>query len=76
MRHLCILGVEVPQCHMSAIGETSSLKSVKEGKYLISNKVIYKKQLGALNDKNDPYQKRDRNMQKCIINQYVKEIRI
>ena len=29
MRHLCILSVEVPQCHMLAVGETSSLKSVK-----------------------------------------------
>ncbi|HDF0078602.1 TPA: minor capsid protein [Staphylococcus aureus] len=27
--HLYILGVEVPQCQMSVIGETSSLKSVK-----------------------------------------------
>ncbi|EOC4857858.1 minor capsid protein [Staphylococcus aureus] len=30
----------------------------REGKYLTSNKGIYKKQSGALNDKNDPYQKK------------------
>ncbi|HDB8135133.1 TPA: minor capsid protein [Staphylococcus aureus Sa_TPS3184] len=30
----------------------------REVKYLTSNKVIYKKQSGALNDKNDPYQKK------------------
>ena len=36
MRHLCILSVEVPQCHMLAVGETSSLKS--EGKYQVEVK--------------------------------------
>ena len=28
MRHLCILGVEVPQCHISAIGDSRSLKNL------------------------------------------------
>ena len=35
MRHLCILGVEVPQCHMLGNCETSSLKS--EGKYQVED---------------------------------------
>ncbi len=75
MRHLCIL-----RCRSTTVPHVGSWRDKffkeREGKYLTSNKVIYKKQSGALNDKNDPYQKKRDKHAKYIINQYVKGIRI
>ncbi|UXV56944.1 minor capsid protein [Staphylococcus aureus] len=51
-----------PWCRSTTVPHVSSWRDKffkeREGKYLTSNKVIYKKQSGALNDKNDPYQKK------------------
>lgn len=51
-----------PRCRSTTVPHVGSWRDKffkeHEGKYLTSNKVIYKKQSGALNDKNDPYQKK------------------